>query len=260
MYMIITYITPLLVTFWCGLCLGSFIHTAIYRFFPTQTAQDYIYEIALSRSQCPNCHKNLSSLSLIPVFSWLKQHGCCQYCQRAIPIHYPITELIVAMYCLTITVVYGVTVWSLILILLGLYFILLIIIDFKYLLLPNYFTYPLLLMGIIFAYYKVGLVSFDEAVFGTLLGYSVLWLPATLYYLLKRQIGLGGGDIKLSAALGAWLPVTELPTLLFFASIIGIGYFFVYYVTQKPLERKILVPFGSCLLISAYPLLLLLST
>lgn len=242
-----------------GFCLGSFIHCAISRFLPDQTMIQYFKEIIFSRSKCPTCHKKLDILSLIPIFSWLKQRGRCKYCLAIIPIDYLITELIVSIYCLGITYCYNLTVWSIILIFVGLYYALLAIIDFKYLLLPNYLTYPLLLIGLLFAYFDVGLITFYDALFGAIYGYTLLSIPAAVYYLIKKRAGLGGGDIKLLAALGTWLPVTELVNLLLYASIVGITYFIIYKAIVRPIEKNILVPFGSCLLICAYLRLLILS-
>jgi len=87
----------------------------------------------------------------------------------------------------------------------------------------------------------------------------LLWIPANLYYYIKKRIGLGGGDIKLLAALGAWINYTELPILLILASIMGILYILLLAYFKKIPLKTIIIPFGPCLLISSYAMLLILA-
>ncbi|RKS86840.1 type 4 prepilin peptidase 1 [Orbus hercynius] len=238
-----------------GLCLGSFTHLAVSRFSPDKTFGSYLYHITFSHSKCPVCDHHLSTLSLIPIFSWLIQRGYCRYCQCKIASHYLIAEIIVSGYSLLITSLYGVTLYSIMFILLGIYFTIMAIIDYQYLLLPDCFTYPLLIFGVIFSYWQLNFMTYYEALLSMILGYCLLWLPAKLYYYLRKKEGLGYGDIKLLSALGTWIPYCQMPTLLMYASIIGIGYIAILSITKKTPVDSLLIPFGPCLLLSAYAIL-----
>ncbi|WP_392561657.1 A24 family peptidase [Orbus sturtevantii] len=250
-------IITLILTALLGLCLGSFICVAIYRFAPYKTPLKYGYDITCRRSRCMYCSKKLSYLSLIPVISWLLQGGRCKYCHHKIAMNYLLAELLVATYCCVMIVIYGNTLWSIILILLGLYFIILAIIDFQYLLLPNYFTYPIMLAGLVLSYFEQNPIQLSDGILGIILGYVLLWLPATLYYHTKKHIGLGGGDIKLLSALGAWIHYTQLPVLVVLASIMGILYIILLACLQKRSLKTVIIPFGPSLLIAAYVILLM---
>lgn len=240
-----------------GLCLGSFVHLAISRFSPHKTTCSYLRDITFVRSKCPCCQKTLALSSLIPVVSWLNQKGRCRYCLSAIPIHYLITEMVISIFCLMIFSYYGLTTWSVILFFLGIYFTILSAIDINYLLLPNAFTYPLIFMGLLTAYLQLSQIIFIDAIIGMLSGYLLLWLPSKLYYLIKKQSGLGGGDIKLLSALGTWLHFSQLPLLLIFAAILGITYLILLRFFTAQTIKNCFIPFGPCLLIPAYVLLLL---
>lgn len=241
-----------------GLCLGSFTHVVIYCFSPTKTTKQFLYDISFRRSYCPHCQKTLGFLSLIPLLSWLVQQRRCKYCLQAIPFHYALTELLIASFCIVIISFFGISIWSSILIIQGIIFIILAIIDIKYFLLPNCMTYFILSSGIVAAYFDLGTISFMNAIIGALFGYFLLWLPAKSYYLIKKQVGLGGGDIKLLSALGTWIDYSQLPILLVIASCIGIVWFSIDYYSKKPVNNiPLIIPFGPCLLISAYCLLIL---
>lgn len=240
-----------------GLCLGSFTHVVIYRFSPTKTTKQFLYDISIRRSYCPHCEKTLGFLSLIPLLSWLVQQRRCKYCLRAIPLHYALTELLIACYCIVIILFFGISIRSSILIMQGIIFIILAVIDIKYFLLPNCITYFILSSGIVAAYFNLGTITLMNAIIGVLFGYFLLWLPAKSYYLIKKQVGLGGGDIKLLSALGAWIDYSQLPILLIIASFIGIVLFIIYYSKKPDNNFPMIIPFGPCLLISAYCLLIL---
>ncbi|MWP46072.1 A24 family peptidase [Gilliamella sp. Pas-s27] len=234
-----------------GLCVGSFIYVAYCRYLPTITSCQYLYRICVYRSACSHCHHRLNAWQLIPIVSWLILKGRCHYCNTKISWHYLIVELLISALFVIIYFDYGLSYQSGILMLLGCYFLLLALIDFKYFLLPDLFTQPLMWFGVILAYFNITNISLTDSLLGIFLGYLLLKVPASLFYLAFKKQGLGGGDIKLLAALGSWLPYIELPILLFFASVLGILYcLFLRYVLNKNTLKGI--PFGPFLLISGY--------
>ncbi|WP_085246605.1 prepilin peptidase [Gilliamella mensalis] len=234
-----------------GLCMGSFVHVAYCRYLPTLTTCQYLYRISVYRSACPHCHHRLNAWQLVPVVAWLILKGRCHYCKVKISCRYLIVELFVAALFAIIYFDKGINFQSCILMLLGCYFLLLAFIDFKYYLLPDLFTQPLMWIGIMLAYFNITNIELADALLGIFLGYLLLKIPATLFYLISKKEGLGGGDIKLLAALGAWLPYTLLPLLLFFSSLLGIMYYlFLRYALNQNITK--IIPFGPFLLISGY--------
>lgn len=248
-----------------GLCLGSFINVIIFRFDPNKTVKQYVMSVLVERSHCDHCQITLSSYQLIPILSWCLLRGKCRHCQYPITIFHIITELAIALFCMSIIAYKGMGIWSIILISLGLIFIILAIIDLQYFLLPNCFTYLILISGLFCAYFHLSWLSLTNAIIGMLCGYVLLWVPATCYYALKKQVGLGAGDIKLLSALGTWISYVHLPLLVSIASLLGLIYFAVQrYLLYSHLSIRnrnlIIIPFGPCLLIAAYGCLLLLPT
>lgn len=246
----------LLIVGFIGLCLGSFICVAIDRFSPEKTTWQYLYTISLSRSRCNNCHHRLPFLSLIPLFSWLIQKGKCQFCFSQISLHYVLIECFTALFCIGFMLFFGISIQSVILILLGLVFAVLATIDQRYFLLPNCFTYFILCTGILIAYFRLGSISLYTSLLGMMIGFLLLWIPAKSYYLIKRKTGLGGGDIKLLCALGAWIDYSLLPLLVIIASLMGLLHFMIIFAIKPHTKKKTtMIPFGPYLLISAYGLL-----
>ncbi|MBI0030946.1 prepilin peptidase [Gilliamella sp. B14384G15] len=234
-----------------GLGVGSFINVAYCRFSPSQTLSVYLKEISFQRSICPCCRTKLEFWQLIPIVSWIILKRRCYYCQSIILFKYVAWELLVATLFLVIYLHKGLSYQSFILIFLSCYFLLLASIDFKYFLLPDFFTQPLMWAGLIAAYFNVTNIRLDDALIGILCGYLLLKLPAILFYLISNKQGLGGGDIKLLAALGTWIPYQLLALLLIIASLLGMFYYFF----QKNLLKKqslTIIPFGPFLLISGY--------
>lgn len=242
-----------------GLCMGSFVHVAISCFSPQYSFLEYVFHICFSRSKCPHCQMRLHGLLLIPIFSWLLLKGRCKICKSSIPFHYPLMELSICCHCVFITLLLDITVWAGIIILLGHTFLILAFIDIKYLLLPNYFNYSILLIGTLTAYLDIANIQLNEALIGIVFGFGILWLPARIYYCIKKNPGLGGGDIKLLSALGTWIHYEYLPLLLVIASTIGIVYLLFYVYIKQTTLTKVKIPFGPCLLIASYGILLFTS-
>lgn len=234
-----------------GICLGSFINVAYYRFTPTQTVQQYLLAITIERSSCPFCRTKLAAWQLIPIISWLILNRRCYYCHARIAYQYLILELTMGILFTLIFMDQGINGHSIILMIFASYFVLLALIDFNYYLLPDFFTQPLMWLGLISAYFELSGITIKSALTGILCGYLLLKIPALIFYLLTQKHGLGQGDVKLLAAIGAWLPYEKLPLLLVLASSIGIVYYlYLKYVLKR--QSLTIIPFGPCLLTSGY--------
>jgi leader peptidase (prepilin peptidase)/N-methyltransferase len=227
-----------------GLIVGSFINVVIYRL-PKSVMGDSISLSNPNRSFCPECRHSLSVIELIPLLSYLLQRGKCKHCKQPISIQYPVIELICGFLTASAFMKFGLNL-ELIFIL---YFIFSLValfwIDAKHQLLPDAITLPLIATGLVFNY-PFGFVEFTDALIGTAIGYLTLWSIFWIYKLIRKVDGLGYGDFKLVALLGAWFGWQSLPILLLGASTLGIVYFLLLIR-----DRNQVFSFGPFLIIPA---------
>jgi leader peptidase (prepilin peptidase)/N-methyltransferase len=219
-----------------GLLVGSFLNVVILRV-PTRMAAEWQREardilglevdptplppgIVRVPSHCMHCQHPLSPLDNIPVFSWLWLRGRCRYCQASISAQYPLVELLSGVLCMVIVWKFGPTWAALAGLALTWTLIALAGIDLRTQLLPDQLTLPLLWLGLVLALIPV-FVSAPAAISGGAIGYLSLWSVYWIFKLLTGKEGMGHGDFKLLAALGAWMgPVALLPIILL-SSLIG---------------------------------------
>ena len=220
-----------------SLCIGSFLNVVIYRT-PKMMEQEWQQEcqmllhpeqalidhskLTLSKpaSTCPKCHTSIRCYQNIPIISWLVLRGKCGSCQNPISIRYPLIELLTLVCSLTVVAVFGASVQMI----LGLIFtwvlIALTFIDFDTQLLPDRFTLPLAALGLginSFAIYTTA----TAAIWGYLIGFLCLWVVYYLFKLITGKEGMGYGDFKLLAALGAWMGPLLLPLIVLLSSVVG---------------------------------------
>tara|TARA_B110000503_G_scaffold90708_1_gene137151 strand:- start:766 stop:1695 length:930 start_codon:yes stop_codon:yes gene_type:complete len=181
------------------------------------------------RSRCPNCNHELRWLDLIPVLSWLVLRGQCAHCKQAISKLYPILELMICawfIWCTYAVIAQPLTTlhptatalaWSM----WGTVLLCCLLIDARYMLLPDVLTLPLLAMGLMASAASLTPLSFQASCTGAGAAWLVLWAIAKCYHLTTNRHGMGQGDIKLFAALGAWQGLEALPWILLGASLVG---------------------------------------
>ena len=219
-----------------GLVVGSFLNVVILRV-PARMAAEWQREardvleleadptplppgIVRVPSHCMHCQHQLSPLDNIPVFSWLWLRGRCRYCQAKISAQYPLVELLSGVLCMVVVWKFGTTWMALAGLVLSWTLIALAGIDLRTQLLPDQLTLPLLWLGLVLAWIPV-FVSAPSAIIGAAVGYLSLWSVYWGFKLLTGKEGMGHGDFKLLAALGAWMgPVALLPVILL-SSLIG---------------------------------------
>jgi len=220
-----------------SLCIGSFLNVVIFRI-PKMMEQEWHQEcqmllhpeqpiineekLTLSKpaSTCPKCHSPIRWYQNIPVISWLILRGKCGTCQNPISIRYPFIELLTMVCSLIVAVVFGATVQMLLGLLLTWVLITLTFIDFDTQLLPDRFTLPLAALGLginTFAIYT----SPSAAIWGYLIGFLCLWIVYYLFKVITGKDGMGYGDFKLLAALGAWMGPMMLPFIILLSSVVG---------------------------------------
>ncbi len=249
-----------------GLVVGSFLNVVILRL-PERMAASWEQEarevlaleaepvplppgIVREPSHCPQCKHKLSALDNIPVFGWLFLRGRCRYCQMKISIQYPLVELLCGVLSAVIVCKFGpswsalaglVLTWSL---------IALSGIDFRTQLLPDQLTLPLLWVGLLLALLPM-FVAAPSAIIGAAIGYLSLWSVYWLFKLLTGKEGMGYGDFKLLAALGAWMgPVSLLPIVLL-SSLIGALVGSSLIVLRKR-DSQIPMPFGPFIAVAGW--------
>ncbi|MGC1549544.1 MAG: A24 family peptidase [Rhodanobacter sp.] len=219
-----------------GLLVGSFLNVVILRL-PERMAAEWRREahevleleadhaplppgIVREPSHCPHCKHPLAMRDNIPLFGWLFLRGRCRYCATPISIQYPLVELLTGVLSALIVWKFGLG-WPA---LAGLIFTWTLIalsgIDFRTQLLPDQLTFPLLWLGLLLALLSM-FVAPSASIIGAAIGYLSLWSVYWLFKLVTGKEGMGHGDFKLLAALGAWMgPMALLPIILL-SSLIG---------------------------------------
>ncbi len=221
-----------------GLLIGSFLNVVIYRV-PvmmergwTQFAKEHLqlelteeeqqpFNLMKPDSRCPKCHAPVKAWQNIPIVSYLMLGGKCGSCKTPISIRYPLIELLTGILFGVVAWQYGWTMAAFGGLILTALLIALTFIDADTQYLPDSLTLPLIWLGLLFNLSGT-FVPLKSAVLGAVFGYMSLWLLCFIYKLLTGKIGMGNGDFKLLAALGAWLGVGILPVLVFMAALIGL--------------------------------------
>ena len=220
-----------------SLCIGSFLNVVIYRT-PKMMEQEWRQDcqmflhpeqaiideskLTLSKpaSTCPKCRTEIRWYQNIPVISWLVLRGKCGSCQNPISIRYPLIELLTALASLVIVSVFGPTLQMLFGLLLTWMLIALTFIDFDTQLLPDRYTLTLAALGLGINSYAI-YISPTSAIWGYIIGFLCLWIVYYLFKIVTGKEGMGYGDFKLLAALGAWMGPLMLPLIVLLSSLVG---------------------------------------
>ncbi|EMV5752652.1 prepilin peptidase [Yersinia enterocolitica] len=234
-----------------GLCAGSFLNVVIYRL-PMMIMQvsDNKFTLWLPRSHCPQCKTPILAYDNIPVISWLLLRGRCRTCSQPIPRRYPQIELLTLLATVIIAALFTENNLLLAALIFTWVLIALSIIDIDHQLLPDNLTLSLLWGGLLF-HINSEKLPLNDAVVGAIVGYLTFWLIYWLFRLTTGKEGLGYGDFKLLAALGAWLGWEALPHVVLGASVLGI----VYIILRHGMRGSILnkpFPFGPFLSLSGW--------
>jgi leader peptidase (prepilin peptidase)/N-methyltransferase len=253
-----------------GLLVGSFLNVVIYRL-PLmmesrwrrdccelleveQEQQEQPLGLATPNSHCPHCKAAIKPWQNIPVISYLALGGKCANCGAAISWRYPAIELITGLMTLSLAWYFPLSPALLGAILLTWALIALTMIDVDHQLLPDDITLPLLWLGLLF---NLGgtYVSLQDAVIGAIAGYLILWSIYWLFKLLTGKEGMGYGDFKLLAALGAWLGWQLLPVIILLSSLVGAVCGIALMVIKRR-GKEIPIPFGPYLAMAGWIALL----
>ncbi len=259
-----------------GLAIGSFLNVVIHRLplvlerqWRAQAAElegraaaadSETYNLVRPRSRCPACQAPIRAVHNIPVLSWLLLRGRCASCRTSISVRYPAVELATAVATAAVAWHFGFGLQALLAMIFTWTLISLTGIDIDRQLLPDILTIPLLWIALIASlWYLPGgaapPVATQDAVVGAVAGYLFLWSVFQLFRLLTGKEGMGYGDFKLFAAIGAWLGWQMLPLVLLLAAVVGsvVG---VAMIAARRHGRGVPIPFGPYLAGAAWIALL----
>lgn len=203
-----------------GLVFGSFISMLSWRLprVMFNSADKQLKAISLGRSQCPKCETPLAWYQLIPLFSWLLSLGRCQTCKQPISWRYPLIEVSAALLATLAVWQFGLNLNGLIAALFLLWLLTISVIDLEHHLILDNLSLPLLWLGLLLNAFGQ-FTDPQQAILGAVLGYGTLWLIYQIHFRLTGKHGMGYGDFKLTAALGAWFGATALPQIIVIAAI-----------------------------------------
>jgi leader peptidase (prepilin peptidase)/N-methyltransferase len=218
-----------------GLLIGSFLNVVVHRLpiMRQREIDNYIaekdgkplpfperYNLMVPRSACPHCGHQITALENIPIVSWLALRGKCSSCKAPISARYPVVEAVSGILSGLLIWHFG-SGWTGLATLVFTYLLIsMTLIDVDHKELPDDLTYPLLWLGLLINL-DGGFVPLRDAVLGAVGGYMFLWIVARAYEMVRGHIGMGEGDFKLLAALGAWFGWQMLPTIIVLSSFVG---------------------------------------
>jgi leader peptidase (prepilin peptidase)/N-methyltransferase len=254
-----------------GLLVGSFSNVVVYRF-PIMLQRDWkqqcceyleiedpkpaegsdplswkVFTLAKPDSHCPNCGHKIKPWENIPVISYLALNGKCSGCKTKISIRYPSVEFINGVLSGLVAATFGPTWLTLALLLFTWGLVVLTLIDFDHQLLPDNVTYPMLWLGLAVNTFDLGLgVDIYDAVLGAIAGYLSLWVFYWAFKILTGKEGMGYGDFKLLAALGAWMGWQSLLPIIILSSLVGTIFGIVSTMIMGR-DRSAPMPFGPFL-------------
>jgi len=254
-----------------GLIIGSFLNVVIYRL-PIMMQQDWQKQccelldiknengeeqqvnLIFPGSSCPACQHKITALENIPVISYLFLKGRCKSCNAKISPQYPLIEILTGLTTAYITWHFGFSLQTLFAVLLTWALICLSVIDLEHSLLPDDITLPFMWLGLACNIFGI-FTDITSSLIGAMLGYSILWLIFMSFKVITGKEGMGYGDFKLLALLGAWLGWQSLPLIILLssitASIIGIAM-----IIFKGKDKAAAFPFGPYLAIAGWITLL----
>ncbi|EKE71432.1 prepilin peptidase [Gallaecimonas xiamenensis] len=243
-----------------GLLVGSFLNVVIYRL-PVMLerrwqresrellaleplADQPSFNLMVPRSHCPKCRAEVAWYDNVPLLSWLWLGGRCRHCKTPISARYPLVELATGLISAVVAWYMGPSVMLPAALLFTWVLVALTFIDADTMLLPDDLTLPLMWAGLLLSLIG-GLVSPVQAILGAAIGYLSLWSVYWAFKLLTGKEGMGYGDFKLLAALGAWLGPWMLPQIILLSSVFGV--IWGLYAAARRRQGSMPMPFGPFL-------------
>ena len=197
---------------------GSFANVCIYRL-PLDKG------VVSGRSYCPKCKKQITWKDNIPIISYFLLNGKCRKCKKPISSQYALVEFLSILFFTIIYFLYGITLTTVLLMVLSLSFIIIFFIDLKHFIIPNEITFSMMALGFIKSFdpnLNSLFPNYINSLIGGLLGYGIIWSIIFFYKQVRKKEGMGLGDAKLFGVIGFWFGWLAIPFIIFLSSIIAL--------------------------------------
>ncbi len=231
--------------FLLGAIFGSFSNVCIYRL-PNNKA------ISKGRSYCNSCNKEIRWFDNIPLISYIILRGKCRSCNAKISFQYVLVEFLSGISFVFIYYVFGLSITSVLLAILSIFFIIIFFIDLKHYIIPNELTFPLMVIGFLKSFdpnlNQAIFPNYINSLIGGLVGYSIIWLIIFIYKKIRNREGMGLGDAKLLAVVGFWFGWLSIPFTIFISSLVAL-ILVVPSILNKSRKMTSQIPFGPYIII-----------
>lgn len=230
-----------------GLIVGSFSNVCIYRIPRNES-------IVYPASHCPKCRSPIKPFDNIPLLSYILLKGRCRNCKNKISIQYPIVEFLTGLIYLIIYLIYGLSVQTLIYIILSSALIIIAFIDLKEQMVPDVISLPGIVIGFILSFF-VSYISFINSALGVVVGGGIIIIIGLAGSLIFKKEAMGGGDVKLAAMIGAFLGWRYIIISLFLGFFLG-ALAGIILILSKIKKREDAIPFGPFIVLGSFITLL----
>jgi leader peptidase (prepilin peptidase)/N-methyltransferase len=226
-----------------GLIVGSFSNVCIYRIPRNES-------IIYPASHCPKCSSNISPKDNIPLLSYILLKGRCRNCKSKISIQYPVVEFLTGLIYLIIYLVYGLSIQTLIYIILSSALVIIAFIDLNEQIVPDVISLPGIVIGFIISFF-VPYISFLNSVLGVVFGGGIILIIGLAGSAIFKKEAMGGGDVKLAAMIGAFLGWRYIIISLFLGFFLG-ALTGIILILSKIKSREDVVPFGPFIVLGSF--------
>ena len=225
-----------------GLIVGSFSNVCIYRIPRNES-------IVYPASHCTKCHSNIKALDNIPLLSYILLKGRCRNCKSKISIQYPVVEFLTGFIYLIIYLIYGLSIQTLIYIILSSALIIIAFIDLNEQIVPDVISLPGIVIGFIISFF-VPYISFVNSALGVVVGGGIILVIGLAGSVIFKKEAMGGGDVKLAAMIGAFLGWRYILISLFLGFFLG-ALAGIILILSKIKSREDAVPFGPFIVLGS---------
>ena len=223
---------------------GSFANVCIYRL-PLDKG------VISGRSYCPKCKNQITWIDNIPILSYLLLSGKCRKCKKDISSQYLLVEFISILFFTIIYFLYGVTLTTILLMILSLSFIIIFFIDLKHFIIPNEITFSMMALGFIKSFdpnLNSIFPNYVNSLIGGLFGYGIIWSIIYFYKQVRKKEGMGLGDAKLLSVIGFWFGWIAIPFVIFISSVVAL-FSVIPSLIKKSKNMSSQIPFGPFIIL-----------
>jgi len=228
-----------LIVFLFGLAVGSFLNVCIHRIPEGKS-------IVSPPSSCPQCGHRIEYYDNIPLLSYILLSGKCRHCRTFIPLHYPVVEAVTGLLSVALLMKFNLSPQFFLFLIFSASLVTIAFIDLHHRIIPDILSLSLLILGFIASLFKLSEIPWLDSLIGILGGGGFFYLVAFLFEKLTGREGMGGGDIKMLAMIGAWTGWRALPSIILISSLAGIVIGGVSLLLARK-EMRSKIPFGPFL-------------